>query len=101
MPQQPQHVDVSAYLTIEPKWATGRYNVDDKDRPILEGGRIAGVTQNRPSGHRKTGAIVTRVTFRIDAEAFLPLQPEAVIHIGAGDVGLIEVTADAPEENEE
>lgn len=41
---------------------------------------------------------MTRLTLRIDSAALLPLQPEAVIHIHAGDVELIEVTADAPTE---
>lgn len=96
--KQPEYVDAKCYLTIEPQWErTSWLGTDDKDRPILKGARIVSMTQNRPTGNRKAGAVVTNLTLRIDAEALLPLQPDAVIHIRAGDVETIHIYADAPD----
>lgn len=98
MTDQPESVDATFWVTIEPKWH--RYWTDQKKRPVLEGAKVVSMTQNRPTGRTKAGAIVTRMTLRVDSAALLPLQPEAVIHITAGQVDLIEVTADAPPEDE-
>lgn len=91
---QPQYVDAAVYAVVVPTWS--KYRSDAQDRPILEGARVDSIRQTRPTSLPK-GGIVTRLTLRIDAAAMLPLQPEAVIHIKAGDVDLIEVTAAAPE----
>lgn len=96
---QPLTVDVSTYLVIEPKWGDIGYawGRDDKDRPILKGATITSATVNKPKRKITAGGIVTKVTLRVDANALLPLQPEAVIEINAGNTELIEVTADEPE----
>lgn len=91
---QPEHVDVPVYLVIEPRWK--RYGKDEKDRPILESGKVVKSTQSRPTVGPE-GGVVTKITLRIAAEAFLPLQPEAVIHIDPGNAEVVEVTADSPE----
>lgn len=91
--QQPDHVDATVYAVIKPKWSG--YWKDDRGRPILESASIDRITKNRPDAVRG-GAIVTRLTLRIDAAALLPLQPQAVVHIHAGDVDVIEVTAEDP-----
>lgn len=91
---QPEYVDVTSYIVIEPKWSDRLF--DDRNRPILEGGKVTRAAQS-PPGKVLNGGIVTRVTFRVDASALLPLQPQAIVHIHADDVSVIEVTADAPE----
>ena len=92
--QQPEYVDISAYLVLEPSWHNHRR--DDQGRLILEGGKVAKITQQRPSVTR--GGVVTRVTFRVDAGAFLPLQPEAVVHIHPGNAETVTVEATDPRE---
>ena len=42
-------------------------------------------------------AVVTRLTIRVDSNALLPLQPQAIVHITADDVEVIQVVADAPD----
>lgn len=98
MAEQPKYVDVVTYLTVEPKFNDGRslWGRDDQGRPLLEGGRVVSATTKRPERKSRTGTIVTQVTLRIEAAAFLPLMPQAVIHIGASDVEVIEVKATDP-----
>ena len=91
---QPDHIDVPVYLLIEPKWARWR---DAQGRPVLEGGRVTRATVKRPAVGRD-GGVVTRLTLRIDTGVFLPLQPEAVVHVHAGNAETIEVEAIAPRE---
>jgi hypothetical protein len=94
--QQPETVEASCYLTIEP--VTSRYSGrDEKGRQILEKARVTAMTQARPQRMVRAGSVVTKVTLRIDTAALLPLLPEAVIHIGVGDVEVIEVEADNPD----
>lgn len=95
---QPTSVDASFYAIIVPEWHTSIYCRDGKGRPILKGAHVERITKTKPRVLPKQGAILTRLTLRIDAEALLPLVPEAVIHINAGNAEIIEVTADAPEE---
>lgn len=99
MSNQPEYVDVATYLVIEPKWGTGYYSTDDQGRPLLEGGRVTKHTITRPNITH--GGVVTKITLRIDAGCFLPLQPEAVVHINAGNAEVIEVEAVDPREGEE
>jgi hypothetical protein len=94
MAKQPDHVDATFYAVITPAWS--RWNKDDRGRPLLEGASVDRITKNRP-GQVRGDAVVTRLTLRIDATALLPLQPQAVVHIHADDVEVIEVIADAPE----
>lgn len=98
MAEQPKYVDVVTYLTVEPKFSDGKqpWRRDDQDRPLLEGGRVVSATAKRPERKTRTGTVVTQVTLRIEAAAFLPLMPRAVIHIGASDVEVIEVKAHDP-----
>lgn len=99
--KQPDKVRASFYATVEPQWKTGSYWTDDKDRPILDSVKVVGITQKKPKGRTKAGAIITRLTLEFDANAFLPLQPEAVIKIGADQFEMVEVEADAPELDDE
>lgn len=97
MLQQPDHVDVAVYLLVEPRWK--HYGKDDQGRPILDSGRVVKATQSRPTVGR-AGGVITKVTLRIDAAAFLPLQPEAVVHVHAGNAETVEVEAVDPRESE-
>jgi hypothetical protein len=99
---QPQFVDVSTYLVIEPTFdRDSHYWNDDKGRPHLSGAKITSATVNKPKRKVQAGGLITKVTLRVDANALLPLQPEAVIEINAGNTELIEIQADAPEPTEE
>jgi hypothetical protein len=91
---QPEHVDVTFYATIVPEWSANAR--DEQGRPVLQGAKVDKVTQNRPERATRAGTIVTRLTLRVEAAALLPLQPEAVIHIKAGDAAVIEVVAEDP-----
>lgn len=93
MAEQPQHVDATFYAVVTPEWA--RYSRDAAGRPVLEGAKVERITQNRPQSVRG-GAVITRLTLRLDSAALLPLQPQAVIHITAGQVEVIEVAAEDP-----
>lgn len=97
--EQPKTVEVECYLTIEPEWARGNgpSSKDYSDRPLLEGAKVVSLTQKRPSARQRAGTVVSRFVFEIDANAFLPLQPEVKIRLNAGDVEPIHVTADAPD----
>jgi hypothetical protein len=92
--QQPKSVDATFYAVVTPEWS--RWGKDDNGRPILDGAKVERITQNRPTTV-KGGAVVTRLTLRIDATALLPLQPQAVIHITPGQVEVIDVVAEDPE----
>lgn len=94
---QPDHVDAAVYAVVVPVWS--RHHRDAQDRPILEGAKVDRITQQRPAGRIPSGGIVTRLILRLDAAALLPLQPEAVIHVRAGEVDLIEVEAVDPRED--
>lgn len=98
MPEQPTHVDVPVYLLVEPTWRDHRYswNKDDQGRQILDGAKVVKATQKRPSVGPK-GGVITKITMRFEAGAFLPLQPEAIVVIGVNDSETIVVTTEAPE----
>ncbi|MCR1785336.1 hypothetical protein KVF89_22540 [Nocardioides carbamazepini] len=98
MTTQPDHVDATFYAIITPSWS--RHRRDDRGRPLLEGASVDRITKGRPSTVRGD-AVVTRLTLRIDSTALLPLQPQAVVHIHADDVQVIEVTADEPTEGDQ
>ena len=93
---QPQHADAAVYAVVVPVWSS--YHRDAQGRPLLEGAKVERMTQKRPTGRLPSGGIVTRLVLRVDAAALLPLQPEAVIHVRAGEVDLIEVEAIDPRE---
>ena len=95
MPQQPKTVDATFYAVVVPEWS--RWSKDAEGRPLLEGAKVERITQGRPASV-KGGAVVTRLTLRLDAGALLPLQPQAVIHISPGEAEVIEVTATDPRE---
>lgn len=99
MGEQPTHVEVTGYVTIEPEYrkGTGYYAHDDQGRPVLTGARITGITKNRPARSTRSGTIVTQVRFKIEAAALLPLLPQAEILIRAGDAETIEVVAMDPD----
>lgn len=93
--QQPATIDVPVYLVVEPEWRTGNYFRDEKGRQILGGGKVVKHTQNKPAVSRS--GVVTKITLRMPASAFLPLEPSAIVIVGESDTETIVVTADAPE----
>lgn len=94
---QPDHVDAAVYAVVVPVWS--RHHRDAQDRPILDGAKVDRITHHQArAGRIPSGGIVTRLILRLDAAALLPLQPEAVIHVRAGEVELIEVEAVNPRE---
>lgn len=95
--KQPEHVDATFYAVITPTWS--RYSRDDKNRPLLDGASVERITKKRP-GNVRGDSVVTRLTLRVDSAALLPLQPQAIVHIHADDVEVIEVTADSPEDDD-
>lgn len=95
--KQPEYVDVETYLVIEPRWKD--WSKDAQGRPVLEGGRVVKQTANRPNVTK--GGVVTKVTLRIETGCFLPLQPEAVIRVSAGNAETIEADAVDPRTQEE
>lgn len=94
--KQPTHVDVEVYLVAEPTWRDRRYWKDDQGRPVLEGAKVVKATQGRPSVSKD--GVVTKLTLRFPASAFLPLQPEAIVVIAPGDAETIQVEAHDPRE---
>jgi hypothetical protein len=97
MSDQPKFVDATFFAVVVPVWAPAWRGKDANGRPILEGAKVEKITQTRPSVVRG-GGVVTRLTLRLDSAALLPLQPQAVIHITPGQVEVIEVLADDPEQ---
>lgn len=99
MADHPKTVSVTAYLVLEPKWGDTRYPFerDEDGEPLLIGGKVAKVTANRPNVG-KDGGVVTKVTFEVDSGLFLPLRPEAVVHVYAGNAEVVEVEAVDPRE---
>lgn len=95
--RQPEHVDAEVYAIVVPQFARNR---DPQGRAILEGAKVDAIRQTRPTSLPR-GGIVTRLTLRIDAAALLPPSPEAVIHVHAGEVDLIEVEASDPRDPDE
>lgn len=95
MPNQPSYVDATFYAVITPQWS--KWYEDGQGRAILEGAKVDRITQTRPTTVRG-GGVSTRLTLRVDAAALLPLEPQAIIRISAGEVEVIEVTAHAPED---
>lgn len=95
MSTQPEQVEVEFYLTLVPEWS--RHLRDANKRPILTGVKADKITKTRPDMVRG-GGLVTKVGIVVDAAAFVPLQPEAVIHISTHDVTVIQdAQAEAPE----
>lgn len=96
---QPKEVEVEFFLLVTPEWS--RHLRDDSGRPILTGIKAERITKGRPEVVRG-GGIVTKLAVVIDAGAFVPLQPEAVIHIGATEVEVIhEIVATHPEDDDD
>lgn len=97
MASQPKTVDATFYAVVVPEWS--RYMKDSDGRQILEGAKVERITQGRP-GSVRGGGVVTRLTLRLDSAALLPLQPQAIIHISAGQVEVVEVAAEDPRDGE-
>lgn len=98
---QPASVDVPVYLLVEPTWGDRRrsWERDDQDRPILLGAKVTKATQGRPTVPRD-GGVVMRLTLRVPAGAFLPLQPEAVVVVSMNDLETVMVEAVDPRDGE-
>lgn len=80
----------TAYLQIEPEfWSTwdGRPRVH-RIKPV----RLTAKQPRDPLG----GTITVKVNLDIDDAAFLPLEPEATVEIGAGDI-TVNVTVEEQE----
>lgn len=96
--RQPQSVEVEFHLVLTPEWSA--YLKDGSGRPVLTGVKAERITKNRPDTVRG-GGIVTKIGVVIDAGAFVPLQPEAVISIGMNEVEVIHhVEATTPGDDE-
>lgn len=93
---QPDHVDVPVYLLVEPVWRDAHFWRDEKGRAHLDGAKVVKATQGRPTVGRR-GGVITKITLRIPAGAFLPLEPHAVVHVGLDDLETVVIEADAPE----
>ncbi len=93
--KQPQFVDATFHVIIKPEWGRG---VDDQGRSILQGAKLDRSTITRPQSMPPGGGVVARLTVRLDADCLLPLMPDAVIHVHAGDVETIQVNVEPPEE---
>lgn len=100
MVEQPKLVDATFYAVVTPEFSSLSWDKDEKGRRILRGAKVERITQKRPQTVRG-GAVVTRLTLRMDAAVLLPLEPQAVIHVSPGQVEVIEVQADAPESDED
>jgi hypothetical protein len=98
MANQPKSVDATFYAVVTPEWS--RWSKDSSGRPLLDGAKVERITQNRPQSI-KGDALVTRLTLRIDAGALLPLQPQAVIQVSAGQAEIIEAVAVDPRSDDE
>lgn len=102
---QPDHVDATCFLQVEPRWRhTGYYGSDASGHPLLDDAKVVAITQERPKKQR-SNTVLCKITLRIPAGAFLPLAPEAVVVIPEGLVTAepIEVEAGdarAPQEDE-
>lgn len=95
MPNQPDTVDAKFYVVVQPDW--GR-SADDQGRPILRGASLSKATKTHPGVMPPGGGVVVHMTIRLDADCLLPLRPDAVIHVHAGDVETIQVHVEPPEE---
>lgn len=95
---QPTSVDVPVYLLVQPEWKD-RYYSDAQDRPILKGAKVVKHTQQKPRVDRE--GVAVKITLRIPAGAFLPLQPEAIVVLRETDIETIIVEAEAPELDDE
>lgn len=84
--RQPEQVDTEFYLVLVPEWSPNQR--DENDRPILRGVKADRITKGRPDTVRG-GGVVTKIGIVIDASAFVPLQPEAIIHISQHDVEVV------------
>lgn len=91
--KQPKTANATFYAVVIPQWS--RWMKDEGGRPILEGAKVERVTQSRPQTV-KGDAVVTRLTLSFEVAAFLPLQPQAVIHIAADQAEVIVAEASDP-----
>lgn len=90
MPKQPASVDAVVYAQIEPRWAQSSYYRDERGNTILEGAAVTSFTQSRPR-KPKPGAQVVKLTLRLPASVFLPLEPEAVVVLRADQIDSVPV----------
>lgn len=67
--------DATFYVQIEPEWSRW---TDSRGERSLRGIKAVLLTQNKPAKPRP-GVVVTKLTVRVPASAFLPLRPEVVI----------------------
>lgn len=79
------------YVQVEPNF--GRYNWD-KDK--LTGIKAKSITQSRPTQTRgRNGTVTVKLTLDIPDEAFMPLQPEAVISVPSDLVAITPLVIEA------
>jgi hypothetical protein len=96
--KQPTHVDAPVWLVLSPDWYDRWHGLDAQDRPILKGAKVVKHTQQKPNITRE--GVAVKITLRVPASAFLPLQPEAIVVLRENDVETIVVTAEPPELDE-
>lgn len=88
-----EKVDATFYAQVEPVWG---YTYGGEQRPC-KGAKVVTITQQRPNKPRG-GTVLVKLTIRLPAGVFLPLQPEAVIEIPASlsETHPVEITASDP-----
>jgi len=90
-----RQVSTTFYAVVKPKfgrrWDTNLGHVD-----CVDSIRVTGITQKRPA---KPDGVVCKLTLRFNEQAFMPLQPQAVIEIPDSLIAVqqdIEVEAEDP-----
>lgn len=92
-----EKVDATFYAQVEPQWGyQTTYDRKNGVPPRLLGAKVVATTQQRP-GRPRSGVVLVKLTLRLPAGAFLPLQPEAVVEIPDSlTETVLEVTATDP-----
>lgn len=94
MPRQPETVETSFYVVLEPKWSTWYKDADGE--PVLDSVRAARMTKSRPTN---THGLVAKIKVRTPGRAFMPLRPVVTIDIPGDLLAMDEVEAEAEDAN--
>lgn len=86
----------TVYLQIKPSYFTQW----SSSKPQVSGMSLVRATATRPRSP-VAGTVLVKLTLDIDNAAFLPFEPEAVVHVKPGQTEPIEVTVNDPDEEEE
>jgi len=75
-----QTVETTFYAQVEPKIGYGWNATTRKNDPCVEKITVVAITQSRPAKPR-SGVVVVKLTLQFPVEAFMPLEPSAIIQI--------------------